>query len=81
MQFLEQQVRQMWDKLMKPDSTIAVGTTCPYDFTDCSGPVTRNIPNAIAACNQETPVISSIFPVNGTTSKQKRPRKGRKKQS
>ena len=79
MQFLEEQVRQMWDKLMKPDSTHAVGTTCPYDSTDCSGPVTRNIPNAIAACNQETPVISSIFPVNSTNSKQKRPRKGRKK--
>ena len=78
-QFLEQQVRQMWDNVMKPDPRQAVGPTCPYDSTDCSGPVTRNISNTIAACNQETPVISSIFPVNTTTRKHKRLHKGRKK--
>ena len=78
-QFLEQQVRQLWDNVMKPDSRQAVGPACPYDSTDCSGPGTRNISNTIAACNQEAPVISSIFPVNSTTSKHKRPRKGRKK--
>ena len=78
-QFLEQQVRQMWDNVMKTDSRQAIGPTCPYDSMDCSGPLTRNIPNTKAACNQEAPVISSIFPVNSTNSKQKRLRKGRKK--
>ena len=79
MQFLEQQVRQMWDKLMKPDSRHAVSPTCPYGYMDCSGPDTENNPDTMATGNQETPVISSIFPVNSTNSKQKRPRKGRKK--
>ena len=78
-QFLEEQVRQMWDNVMKPDSRHAEGPTYPYGYMDCSDPVTRNIPNTIAACNQEAPVISSILPVNSTTSKKKRSRKGRKK--
>ena len=56
---------------MKPDSRHAVGPTCPYGNMDCSGPrpVAQNNPNTIAACNQETPVISSIFPLSSTTSK------------
>ena len=79
MQFLEQQVRQMWDKLMKPDSMHAVGPTCPYGYMDCSGPDTQNNPDTMATGNQEIPVINSVFRVNSTTSKHKRSCKGRKK--
>ena len=79
MQFLEQQVRQMWDKLMKPDSRHAVSPTCPYGYMDCSGPDTQNNPDTMATCNQEIPVINSVFRVKSTTSKHKPRRKGRKK--
>ena len=81
-QSLQQKVQQqamMLDNTKKPASMQAVGSTCPYGYSGCNGPVTRNISDTKAVGNQETPVLSSVFPVN--SSKRKPRRKSRKKQS
>ena len=81
-QSLRQKVRQqamMLDNMKKSAPMQVVGSTCPYDYSGCNGPVTRNISDAKAVGNQETPVLSSVFPVN--SSKQKPRHKSRKKQS
>ena len=81
-QSLQQKVRQqamMLDNTKKPASMQAVGSTCPYGYSGCNGPVTRNISDTKAVGNQETPVLSSVFPVN--SSKRKPRRKSKKKQS
>ena len=79
MDYLEKQVRQMWDNEMKTDSRHAVSLACPYGYIDCSGPVIQNNPDIMATGNQEIPVINSVFTVNSTTSEHKPRRKGRKK--
>ena len=84
-QTLEHELRQqevMLDDMMKPPPPRhAVGPTnhCPYGYTNCCSPVKRTVPDTIAVRNKETPVLSSVFPVNN--SKPKPRQKGRKKQS